>query len=251
MKPEVVNAVHRTACAVGLFPYAGELCAQFCRWMEKTGVNGSFCVFPSKPADMDVFCSLLRDYGVCGVAFDPQDLKAFSFLDEAGPQALDSGLVDTVSIRPDGSMTGEFLHAAALRSAAGRPVSKAVLFGNSPLLRAVAKAKLAPEIVVVADESTAHLDYPPGTSFAGTKDYQKAASRTDLVLNSDPLADFSLNGFGPSAIVADFDVPLRDISAVSPMVRKARVRGHRIFSYWDFLLELNAQRFALWYGARP
>ncbi|GHU01363.1 hypothetical protein FACS1894186_3910 [Alphaproteobacteria bacterium] len=226
----------------------------FHRWFAASGVSGSLGIFPSIPSDLAASCRELARLGAAGIGFPPLPAEKAEFADNLMGDAVSAGQIDTLTIGADGAFTGSYCLGEALRSmfrsARGRDVSKVLLAGDAAAGRSLASGGFAPEMVLLTDQITAGIDYPPEVVITDFASYRKHLARADLLLNSLAESDAALDGLGPSCIVADFPLNV-DAAPVSALLRRARARGHCVWTGLDLLAAVSAARFAKWFGVVP
>lgn len=238
-------------------------------WLEQHRIDGAYVPLPVRPEDFAGVLRALPRMGFAGANVTiPHKQAALALADHVEPLARRIGAVNTLVVREDGSIEGRntdafgFLenvrHALPDFSSASGP---AVVIGAGGASRAVAAALLddgAPLVRLInrtrprAVEMAAALGGP--IEVLDWKDRAEALAGAALLVNTtslgmtgQPPLDLPLDGLPRDALVTDIVyVPLE-----TPLLHRARLRGHRTVDGLGMLLHQARPGFLAWFGVMP
>ncbi len=243
-------------------------------WLEHYGIDGAYVPLAVAP---EHFAQALRALGLMGFAGVnvtlPHKEAALQAVDEATATAQRIGAVNTVTMRPDGSLLGDNTDAFGFIENLRQSVpgwqpeaGPALLIGAGGTARAVAVALLeagVPEITIVnrtASRAEA-LALKLGTLELGGQikvglwhDRPRLLGRAALLVNTSslglaggPALELDLAALAPRAIVADVVyTPLQ-----TPLLRDAADRDNPVVDGLGMLLHQARPGFGAWYGVAP
>lgn len=235
-------------------------------WLREHGIDGAYVPLAVPPGQLEQALRALPALGFRGVNVTvPHKEEALRLVDEATPLARRIGAVNTVIVRPDGSLLGdntdafgfmENLHDRAPQIDVTR--GPAVVLGAGGAARAILAALLeagVPEIRLYNRTEARAADL----AAAFDPDRIKALpwdARGDrlgdaaLVVNTttvgmgDDCSPLPLDGLNPAALVTDIVyVPLE-----TPLLKAARVRGNVTVDGLGMLIHQARPGFAAWFG---
>ncbi len=243
-------------------------------WLEHYGIDGAYVPLAVAP---EHFAQALRALGLMGFAGVnvtlPHKEAALQAVDEATATAQRIGAVNTVTMRPDGSLLGDNTDAFGFIENLRQSVpgwqpeaGPALLIGAGGTARAVAVALLeagVPEITIVnrtASRAEA-LALKLGTLELGVQikvglwlDRARLLGRAALLVNTSslglaggPALELDLAALAPRAIVADVVyTPLQ-----TPLLRDAADRDNPVVDGLGMLLHQARPGFGAWFGVAP
>jgi shikimate dehydrogenase len=238
-------------------------------WLDYYGIDGAYIPLAVQPENLEQALRALPALGFAGVNLTvPHKEAALEFVDFHDDVAARIGAINTVVVRPDGSLEGSntdgcgFLQSVhevvpqwragdgpvALIGAGGaaRAVCAALQNAGAPEIRIVNRTAEraerlagdfgAPLIAVPWAERTEALD---GASLL--------VNATILGMRGQPALDLDLGPLPHSAVVADIVyVPL-----ITSLLRNAEARNNRIVDGLGMLLHQARPGFAAWFGREP
>jgi shikimate dehydrogenase len=238
-------------------------------WLERHGLDGDYVKLAVPPEKLARALRALPELGFAGCNLTiPHKEQALAIVDEADAQARAIGAVNTVTVRPGGTLYGSNsdafgfianLHAEApaWRAAAG----PAVVLGAGGAARAVVAALLAdgvPELRLVnrnteraaalARQLGAHLEVLPWAQRAASlSGASLLVNATSLGMTGSPPLDLVLDALPAAAVVNDIVyTPLE-----TPLLAAARQRGNRAVDGLGMLMHQGRPGFAAWFGIEP
>jgi shikimate dehydrogenase len=243
-------------------------------WLEHYGIDGAYLPLAVAP---EHFAQALRALGLMGFAGVnvtlPHKEAALQAVDEATVTARRIGAVNTVTMRPDGSLLGDNTDAFGFIENLRQSVpgwqpeaGPALLIGAGGTARAVAVALLqvgVPEITIVNRTASRAevLALELGTLELGGQikvglwlDRARLLGRAALLVNTSslglaggPALELDLASLAPRAIVADVVyTPLQ-----TPLLRDAADRGNPVVDGLGMLLHQARPGFSAWFGVAP
>lgn len=238
-------------------------------WLQEYGIDGAYVPMAVKPENLRRALQALPILGFAGCNLTiPHKEEAMRAVDEYEPSAKRAGGVNTIVIRPNGSIIGSstdgFGFIAALRAeltgfnAAAGP---AVVLGAGGAARAVVAALLdegAREVRLVnrTPERAAKLAKELGGEIHGTSWEKRTdalagahllVNATSLGMEGQPALDLPLENLPRDAVVNDIVyVPLE-----TPLLAAARARGNRCVDGLGMLLQQARPGFEAWFGVKP
>ncbi|OIR00759.1 shikimate dehydrogenase [mine drainage metagenome] len=238
-------------------------------WLERHGIDGAYLPLAVRPGDFAEVLRALPRMGFRGANVTvPHKEQALALADHVDPLARRIGAVNTLVVRPDGSLEGRNTDAFGflenLRQ--GRPGFKAaqgpaVVLGAGGAARAVIAALQddgCPEIRLLnrtrsrAEEVAAALGGPvrvlPWEQRAeGLDGAALVVNTTTLGMNGQPPLELSLSALPVTALVTDIVyAPLQ-----TPLLAAAAARGNKVVDGLGMLLHQARPGFAAWFGVMP
>jgi shikimate dehydrogenase len=243
-------------------------------WLGRYRIDGSYVVIPVRPEHLERALRALPPDGFAGVNLTvPHKELAVDFVDTIDEVASRIGAVNTVIVRPDGSLAGTNTDAYGfienLRGAAAGDISAwfdrpAVILGAGGAARAVA--------VALCDAGAAHIRIVNRTRAnaerlcdlvmrcggtaeildwngraAALADSGLLINTTTLGMQGAPPLDLSLEALPEDALVNDIVyVPFETALLVA-----ARRRGNPVVDGLGMLLWQAQPGFEAWFGVRP
>ncbi len=241
-------------------------------WLQHYGLPGRYDRLPVPPEGLADFITALRagwDEGFRGVNVTiPHKEAVLPFLDEIDPRARRIGAVNTITLRPDGSLHGQNTDAFGFYEnlIAGAPdwqpgAAPAVVLGAGGSARAICIALLdagVPGITLVnrsvdrAEALAAALDGPVSVAnwAAAPLALQNAGllvNTTALGMTGQPALELDLDELPREAVVNDIVyAPLE-----TDLLRRAMARGNQVVDGLGMLLHQGRPGFAAWFGTQP
>lgn len=238
-------------------------------WLRQYRIDGAYMALPVRPERLAEALRALPVLGFAGVNVTvPHKEAALALVDHAQSEARRIGAVNTIIVGGDGRLEGrntdgfgfiENLRAALPNWRAAR--GPAVLLGAGGAARAVAAALIeagVPEIRVVnrtADRARQLAGDIGGPFRIFTwRETATALTGASLLVNTTMLGmtgqlplEFDLAPLPPDAVVNDIVyAPLE-----TPLLMRARARGHPVVDGLGMLLHQARPGFAAWFGVDP
>lgn len=238
-------------------------------WLQRHGIAGDYVRLPVAPENLERALRALPALGFSGCNLTiPHKERALAVVDHLDPLARRIGAVNTVAVRPDGSLEGgntdafgflENLRAGApnWRAAsgpvlvlgaggAGRAVVAGLLDDGVPELR------LANRGIARADAIAAQ--FGDRVRVVPWEQRARALNGVSLLVNTTSLGmagaaplDLALDALPKQAVVNDIVyVPL-----LTPLLAAARDRGNPIVDGLGMLMHQGRPGFAAWFGVKP
>jgi len=243
-------------------------------WLERHGIDGTYIPLPVPPEHFAQALRLLPQLGFAGANITvPHKVTAMNVVDEVDDAARRIGAVNTVVVRPDGSLLGRNTDAFGFienlrdrapdwQAAAG----PAVVLGAGGAARAVCMALLevgCPRVTIVnrtrerAEALALSLGRTGGGDSIGVslwsnrgqalKDAAVLVNTTSLGMDGQPALELDLAELPPEALVNDVVyTPLE-----TPLLAAARARGNPGVDGLGMLLHQARPAFAAWFGPEP
>jgi shikimate dehydrogenase len=237
-------------------------------WLSHYGLEGEYTREPVPTEDLETFLISLRARGYVGCNITiPHKERAAEIVTPADPLTRKLGAVNTVYYEGDeliGTNTDVFGFAASLRASVPEislPGVEALIFGAGGASRAVIASLLreGTRRVYVCNRSPARAKNLARTFGPQVEplDWHRAAetmagvdllvNATSLGMSGKPELDVSLETLPRHAVVCDIVyVPLE-----TSLLKRARLRGHRIVDGLGMLLHQAQPGFAKWFGIQP
>jgi shikimate dehydrogenase len=242
-------------------------------WFARHGVDGAYVPLPVRPEDVGLVFRALPRVGFLGWNVTiPHKEAAFRLVDERDAAAERMGAVNTVLVRPDGSLLGRntdglgFLANLRAQAPGWRPeAGPAVVLGTGGGARAVATAlldagvpglRLANRTRGRAEELAEALRAIAAVpvEVAAWEAREGALAGAGLVVNATSLGmkgapplTLRLDELPAGAVVADLVyVPLE-----TDLLRAARARGNPVVDGLGMLLHQAVPGFTHWGGVEP
>ncbi len=238
-------------------------------WLDHHGIDGAYVPLAVRPDDLADAMRLLPRIGFVGFNVTvPHKQAVMALVDEADPEALAIGAVNTVIVEADGRLKGKntdaFGFLQGLRS--GHPdwdpgQGPVAVIGAGGASRAVCAALLGAGVSDVRlvnrtgarAEAVAH-DFGDAVTCIAWERRGEALEGVALVVNT------TTQGMtGEPPLVIDL-APLPAAAAVmdivyapleTPLLADARARGNRVIDGLGMLLHQGRPGFATWFGAEP
>jgi len=242
-------------------------------WLDRYGIDGVLIPLAVEPHDFDEVVRLLPKMGFVGACVTlPHKLAALAAVDQADETAISIGAVNTITVKPDGSLYGQntdgfgFIEnlkqfepewdagggAAVVLGAGG--ATRAVLYalsqaGASEIRlcnRTQSKAqKLCDELspylkceIRVFDWNERHIIL---------QDAKLLVNTTSLGMEGQAPLDLSLEALDRAALVTDITyTPL-----LTPLLNTAQARGNKIVDGLGMLIHQARPGFKTWFGCEP
>ena len=238
-------------------------------WLREHGIDGAYIPMPVKPENLRRALQALPVLGFAGCNLTiPHKEDALRAVDEYEASAKRAGGVNTVVIRPNGTIVGSstdgFGFIAALRAAVtgfSAAAGPAVVLGAGGAARAIVAALLddgAREVRLVnrTPERAAKLAKELGGEVRGVAWDKRGealagagllVNATSLGMEGQPALGLPLDLLSPEAVVNDIVyVPLE-----TPLLAAARARGNRCVDGLGMLLHQAQPGFEAWFGVKP
>lgn len=238
-------------------------------WLDQLGLDGAYLPLAVAPADFALVVAALPRMGFQGANVTvPHKEEALRLVDDLEPLAERIGAVNTLVVKPDGTIEGRNTDAFGflenLRRGApgwGPAAGPAVVLGAGGAARAVVAALVdagVPEIRVV-NRSTARAeqlarDIGGPVTVKGWERRSAALDGAALVVNTTTLGmagqsplELDLTPLPKTAVVNDIVyAPL-----MTELLNSARARGNPIVDGIGMLLWQAVPGFEAWFGVRP
>lgn len=239
-------------------------------WLKKYGINGAYLPLAVRPQDIEDALRALPKLGFRGVNVTvPHKEAAFHTVDEADDFAARVKAVNTVVVRPDGTLLGRntdgfgFIENLKDRQPLWRATSgPAVVIGAGGAARGIVAALLdegAPQVRLVnrtkarAEQLAAALDddrvmvMPWATRSDLLADAALLVNSTILGMAGGAPLDLDLQGLNKKSIVYDIVyTPLQ-----TPLLACAIARGNPVVDGLGMLLHQARPGFEAWFGVMP
>jgi shikimate dehydrogenase len=237
-------------------------------WLREKGIDGAYVPLAVPPADLATALRALPAMGFAGVNLTvPHKEAALTLVDEADETARRIGAVNTVTVRDRrvlGTNTDAYGFLANLRHAVPQfriAAGAVVVLGAGGAARAICAGLLSegcPEIRLVnrgeerARALAAKFDkrivvHPWAARAAVLADAALLVNTTTLGMTGQPPLDLDLGRLPTTSAVYDIVyVPLE-----TPLLAKARSRGHSVVDGLGMLLYQAQPAFAAWFGVTP
>lgn len=237
-------------------------------WLETLGIDGRYDRFAIEPERLADGVAALVASGVCGFNVTiPHKQKIMDLCSEVSDTAQQIGAVNTVTVLPDGRLSGDNTDAfgfranlvAAVDPAALARAGSALVLGAGGAARAIVYAlrSLGLSEIIVVNRTKERAD-ELALALGATSDFWGNRSRLvatcDVIVNTTSLGmagqeplELDLAGAQPSAIVADIVyTPLE-----TPLLADARARGLCAVEGAGMLLHQARPGFERWFGVLP
>lgn len=238
-------------------------------WLTQLGIDGAYVPMAVKPENLSLALHALPLLGFAGCNITiPHKVDAMRAVDEYDLAAKRAGSINTIIVRPNGSLLGSstdgFGFIAALRAALtgfNAAQGPAVVLGAGGAARAIVATLLeegAEEVRLVnrtparATKLAKELGGPVrGVAWDERAQALAGASllvnATSLGMEGQPALELPLDALPQDAVVNDIVyVPLE-----TPLLAAARARGHRCVDGLGMLLHQARPGFEAWFGGRP
>jgi len=238
-------------------------------WIQHHGLTGSYVLLPVEPPNLPDAMRGLRALGFAGCNITiPHKVEAMALVDRVDPMARRIGAINTVVVKPDGSLTGSntdgFGYIQSLLDA--RPDWRAdagpvTVLGAGGAARAVIVAlaeRGAREIRVcnrsgnkamaLAMEFGAPVRAVPWEKrHEALADVALLVNTTNQGMDKQAALDLNLDQLPAHALVSDvIYTPLE-----TPLLKAARLRGNATVNGLGMLLNQARPAFKAWFGVMP
>ena len=238
-------------------------------WIAELGLQGSYVLLPVQPAHLVAALRSLPLLGFAGCNLTiPHKVAAMAAVDEVEPLARRIGAVNTIVVRPDGSLLGRntdgygFLQslrdaqpnwraeatAAAVIGAGGaaRAILVALLDAGAPCIRLCNRSDDKAQ-ALAQEFGPAVQAVPWQQRHAALDGCALLANTTNQGMQGQAALDLALHALPLSALVADIVyTPLE-----TPLLAAARLRGNLGVNGLGMLLNQARPAFAAWFGPTP
>ncbi|MBI3447272.1 MAG: shikimate dehydrogenase [Magnetospirillum sp.] len=238
-------------------------------WLRQLGIDGAYLPLAVAPADLALVVRALPRMGFAGANVTvPHKEKVMALVDHLDPLAARIGAVNTLVVRPDGSLEGRNTDAFGFLEnlRCGCPgwvasAGPAMVIGAGGAARAVVAALVdagIPEIRLTnrtaerADQLAAELGGPIRVvPWHQRSDYLAGAAllvnTTTQGMTGQPGLELDLSALPMTAVVNDIVyVPLE-----TDLLARARARGNPVVDGLGMLLYQAVPGFEAWFGSRP
>ena len=238
-------------------------------WIAKHGLKGAYVQLPVHPDRLEAAIRGLPALGFAGCNVTvPHKVSAMQYMDEVHPAAQRVAAINTIVVRPDGSLLGMnndgagYIQSLRDADAAWRgDAGPALVLGAGGAARAIVVALLdegAPEVRIAnrtQDKAQALADaFGSRVNVVPWAERNGAMAGVSLLVNTttqgmhgqSPL-DVQLDDLPAQAMVSDaIYIPME-----TPLLAQARLRGHRTVNGLGMLLNQARPAFQSWFGVLP
>ncbi len=258
------------ACVIG-WPVAQSLSPLIHEhWMQKHGINGSYEAVAVDHGDLEKFLSGLQGAGMVGANVTiPHKQAVLNLVDDLSPTAKSIGAVNTITVAPDGHLSGLNTDGAGFvnwleEAAPGWQAEQApvLVLGAGGAARAIVAALLAEGVTELRLANRSMENAEALKDSTGSKaiavvpwdDRAAAALGAGLLVNTTPLGmtampplEIDLAGLAPGAVVYDIVyAPLE-----TKLLSAARAGGFTVVDGLGMLCHQAALAFEAWFGILP
>ena len=242
-------------------------------WLQKHGLMGAYVQLPVAPGTLGTAIPGLKALGFkgCNVTI-PHKVDAMAFMDEVDANAKRVGAINTIVVRPDGSLKGfntdgygyiqSLLDAKPDWRADAGPITvlgaggaaRAVVLGladrGAKEIRLLNRSPAAAQ--ALADEFGDEFGevvkaVPWADRHAALDGAALLVNTTSQGMHGNPALDLNLSALPTTALVSDvIYVPLE-----TPLIRAAKVRGNPTVGGLGMLLNQARPAFEAWFGVLP
>lgn len=238
-------------------------------WIARHGLKGAYVLLPVRPENLELAIRALPVLGFAGCNVTvPHKINAMKLMDELHPSAKRIAAINTIVVQADGRLLGAnndgIGYIQSLRDAdpAWRGnAGPALILGAGGAARAIVVGLLdegAPEIRIanrtLETAQALAAEFGPRVRALPWAERNEAMAGARLLVNSttqgmhdQPALDLRLDALPKSAMVSDaIYIPLE-----TPLLRDARLRGHRTVNGLGMLLNQARPAFQAWFGVMP
>jgi len=238
-------------------------------WIARHGLKGAYVLLPVRPENLELAIRALPALGFAGCNITvPHKINAMKLMDELHPSAKRIAAINTIVVQADGRLLGAnndgIGYIQSLRDAdpAWRgDAGPALILGAGGAARAIVVGLLdegAPEIRIanrtLEKAQALAAEFGPRVRALPWAERNEAMAGALLLVNSttqgmhdQPALDLRLDALPKSAMVSDaIYIPLE-----TPLLRDARLRGHRTVNGLGMLLNQARPAFKAWFGVMP
>ncbi|MFM2275035.1 MAG: hypothetical protein RL211_907 [Pseudomonadota bacterium] len=238
-------------------------------WIQHYGLTGSYVLLSVEPKNLPDAMRGLHALGFAGCNVTiPHKVAAMTWVDRVDPMARRIGAINTVVVKPDGSLTGSntdgFGYIQSLLDAqpdwradagpitvlgaggAARSVIVALAERGAREIRVCNRS--ADKAVALAQEFGAPVRAVPWERrHEAVADVALLVNTTNQGMDKQPALDLSLKLLPAHALVSDvIYTPLE-----TPLLRNARLRGNTTVNGLGMLLNQARPAFKSWFGVMP
>ena len=238
-------------------------------WLDHHGLDGAYVPLAVRPEDLADAARLLPRIGFVGFNVTvPHKEAALAMVDEADPETLRIGAVNTVIVEADGRLRGKntdgFGFLQGLHS--GLPDwdpghGPAVVIGAGGASRAVCAALIGAGVKelrlvnrTLARAEALARDFDGAVACVPWQGRAEALDGATLLINTttqgmagEPPLDLDLDPLPEAAAVMDIVyAPLE-----TPLLANAQARGNRVIDGLGMVLHQGRPGFAAWFGTEP
>lgn len=237
-------------------------------WLRHYGIEGSYESFPVEPGQLENFLKNLQAGGFSGINVTvPHKQAVIPFLHELSPTAQRIGAVNTIVVRPDGSLFGDstdgygFITSLQEEAPLWQTDKPAMVLGAGGAARAVVDALYGAGVseLHIINRTRDHAEALAKDLRVPVRLHNWEAAPTllgqmGLVINTtllgmsgQPEIKLSLAGLAKDAVV--FDLIYNPLETA--LLRQARLQGNTGLNGLGMLLHQAAPGFTYWFGTTP
>ena len=238
-------------------------------WIAQHGLKGAYVQLPVQPENLEAAIRGLPALGFAGCNITvPHKVNAMNLVDELTPAARHIAAINTIVVRPDGSLLGAnndgngYIQSLRDANPAWRgDAGPALVLGAGGAARAIVVGLLeqgVPEVRIAnrtQERAEALADaFGPRIKVVSWAERNEAMAGVALLVNTttqgmhgQPPLEVSLSALPTSAMVSDaIYIPLE-----TQLLQQARLRGHITVNGLGMLLNQAVPAFEAWFGVRP
>lgn len=238
-------------------------------WIAQHGLKGAYVQLPVQPENLEAAIRGLPALGFAGCNITvPHKVNAMKLVDELTPAARHIAAINTIVVRPDGSLLGAnndgngYIQSLRDANPAWRgDAGPALVLGAGGAARAIVVGLLeqgVPEVRIAnrtQERAEALADaFGPRIKVVSWAERNEAMAGVALLVNTttqgmhgQPPLEVNLSALPTSAMVSDaIYIPLE-----TQLLQQARLRGHITANGLGMLLNQAVPAFEAWFGVRP
>jgi len=238
-------------------------------WIAQHELKGAYVQLPVQPENLEAAIRGLSALGFAGCNVTvPHKVNAMKLMDELTPAARHIAAINTIVVRPDGSLLGVnndgLGYIQSLRDANPSwrgDAGAALVLGAGGAARAIVVGLLeqgVPEVRIAnrtQERAQALAEaFGPRVKVVSWAERNEAMADVKLLVNTttqgmhgQPSLDVRLDALPTNAMVSDaIYIPLE-----TPLLAQARLRGHVTVNGLGMLLNQAVPAFEAWFGVRP
>jgi len=238
-------------------------------WIAQHELKGAYVQLPVQPENLEAAIRGLSALGFAGCNVTvPHKVNAMKLMDELTPAARHIAAINTIVVRPDGSLLGVnndgLGYIQSLRDANPSwrgDAGAALVLGAGGAARAIVVGLLeqgVPEVRIAnrtQERAQALAEaFGPRVKVVSWEERNEAMADVKLLVNTttqgmhgQPSLDVRLDALPTNAMVSDaIYIPLE-----TPLLAQARLRGHVTVNGLGMLLNQAVPAFEAWFGVRP
>ncbi|MDG2187185.1 MAG: shikimate dehydrogenase [Hyphomicrobiales bacterium] len=237
-------------------------------WLKKYDIKGLYEVVEVKPDDLKSFFN--RDihlYRGLNVTI-PYKIDVFQFMDEIDQSARVIGAINCISINKEGRLLGKNTDADGFISGLIEFIPdidfedvNIMIIGAGGASRAIIHSLILKSVrkITITNRSTDRLisinkDFHKKLTTIAWGKKDKELSNADIIINCTSLGmlgndnlEIDINLFKPNAIIVDLVYnPIE-----TDLIKRAKVRGHRVLNGLPMLLHQAALSWKIWFDIMP